>query len=414
MRNRRPLVIGAIVVIVLIVAVVLVISQNQNAPPKSVAIAMSINDRESFGAGMEYAARLAWEEHNGMAGNLPVELLVYRLSDPAVNPDNLNPFSREIEISIVERVIDNPNVVAYIGPVTSGQAIATIPLTNAAGLAQISVSASWPGLTLAGFGAGEPGIYYPTGQRNFFRVTSNDSLQGVVATAWAYDLGFREVYLLGDDTRYSIGLAGVFEANAADAGIEIVGKETYDSTVLPPVGVDEIIARVIASGADLLYFPVGSDSQPYRRDIIIGLRAAAPEIAIMGGDAFANSDFDGEIPVDALEGVWATDIAVPASALSSDAATALTARYEADLGTPLTSSFATGGYEVVNMLFAAIQQAETKDRAGVLTALHNIEYSGVYGTWHFDANGDMSPATIAGFQVLDGEWTFLTTLTTER
>jgi hypothetical protein len=36
---------------------------------------------------------------------------------------------------------------------------------NCAGVVQISPSAMWPGSTKPGFAQGEPGIFYPTGQR---------------------------------------------------------------------------------------------------------------------------------------------------------------------------------------------------------------------------------------------------------
>jgi branched-chain amino acid transport system substrate-binding protein len=35
------------------------------------------------------------------------------------------------------------------------------------------------------------------------------------------------------------------------------------------------------------------------------------------------------------------------------------------------------------------------------------DYSGVLGTWTFDANGDTTLSAVSGWQIQGGEWTFL-------
>ena len=52
-------------------------------------------------------------------------------------------------------------------------------------------------------------------------------------------------------------------------------------------------------------------------------------------------------------------------------------------------------------------RAKEPTRANVLEQLRQIEYTGIYGTWHFDENGDITPASISGRQVQNGDWTMV-------
>ena len=75
----------------------------------------------------------------------------------------------------------DPNIMVYIGHFNSGAAKITIPVLNQVGLVMISPANTYPGLTKPGKGEpGEPGVYYPTGVRNYTRVVPADDLQGAV------------------------------------------------------------------------------------------------------------------------------------------------------------------------------------------------------------------------------------------
>jgi len=86
-------------------------------------------------------------------------------------------------------------------------------------LLQISSSATWPGLTKPGFAQGEPGIFYPTGQRTFFRTTPTDDAQATAAALWARSLGLRTFYVLDDGEAYGAGIANLFSRYAQQIGL---------------------------------------------------------------------------------------------------------------------------------------------------------------------------------------------------
>lgn len=159
---------------------------------------------------IEQAIQLAVDEHRGTIGMPNIEY--HPLSD---SDDETGEWSREQELANAQQAANDPSVIAYIGPYNSGAAMVSIPVTNRAGLLHISPVATWPGLTQGGYNPGEPGIYYPTGARNFISMMPDDSLQAKVAALWANMLDVERVTLLTDGSTYSSGLANSFEQHAA-------------------------------------------------------------------------------------------------------------------------------------------------------------------------------------------------------
>src|SRR5262245_56422281 len=53
----------------------------------------------------------------------------------------------EKELATAKEAVEDKDVMAYIGPYNSGAAKVSMPILNAAGLVQITPSATWPGLT---------------------------------------------------------------------------------------------------------------------------------------------------------------------------------------------------------------------------------------------------------------------------
>ena len=138
------------------------------------------------------AVQLAVEERGGEVAGLSIELVV--LDDGT----KTGQWDADLEAANARKAIADPQVVAYIGPLNSGAAKVSIPITNQAGLVHISPANTWPGLTKVGFAPGEPGIFYPTGRRTYFRTCPTDEYQAPAAARWAESWGFRSVFILDD------------------------------------------------------------------------------------------------------------------------------------------------------------------------------------------------------------------------
>ncbi len=93
-------------------------------------------------------------------------------------------------------------LVAVIGTYSSYCAEAEIPILNRAPggpLAMVSPSNTGPGLTRGGplaEGRGQPGVFYPTGRRNYFRVVAREDGQGIAHALLARRLGLKRVAVL--------------------------------------------------------------------------------------------------------------------------------------------------------------------------------------------------------------------------
>jgi branched-chain amino acid transport system substrate-binding protein len=89
-------------------------------------------------------------------------------------------------------------------------------------------------------------------------------------------------------------------------------------------------------------------------------------------------------------------------------AAALWARYQGEA----PESFSSYGYDAGLAVIAALKNARTPDRAGVLAGLQGVSaLDGVNGTYVFDRNGDnASPRSVSGSVVQNGSFSFVRAL----
>src|SRR3954470_11342064 len=89
------------------------------------------------------------------------------------------------------RAAQDRHAIAYIGEFNSGASQVALPILNEAGLAMISPSNTYNGLTKGGPGTqrGEPRKFYPTNQRTYFRLLPNNTVQAAALTTAMRDRG---------------------------------------------------------------------------------------------------------------------------------------------------------------------------------------------------------------------------------
>lgn len=369
------------------------------AAPNTVKVAVSLPLGLEIGKDMLNGVQLALDQANGQAGNINVELQVFDTSDP-----NGSPVSPEFEQDAATQAAADEAVVAYLGPAGSDQARQSMPILNQAGIVQVSPSVTWPGLTKPGFGPGEPGVYYPTGRRHFFRVIPSDDIQGNVAANWASSLGFESVYILDDSSTYGQGVAGIFTVATQDLGLEIMAVDSYDATVpQSPEELQAIANRIAEAQPDLLYF--GGTTEQVNFELVGIIRQANPELPIMVPDGLVQAELITTNPVDLIQGIYGTSVIIPVGQLAS--AADFSAAYQNEYNKK-PDPFVLSSYEAMKVILAAIEQANSPTRQDVLTAVAELgEFSGVLGTWSFDANGDISLTRISGMQIQNDSWEFV-------
>ena len=365
--------------------------------PQQVKVAVSVPLGLEIGHDMLHAAQLALDEAGGQVGDVKVALLVFDTSDP-----DGSPISPEWEQDVATLASGDKAIVAYLGPPTSDQARASMAVLNEASIVQLSQAATWPGLTKPGFGPGEPGKYYPTGRRHFFRLVPSDEVQGEVAARWADWLHFRSVYVIDDGTAYGRGVAGIFELGARDLGIEVLVVDSFDGGSASPEALEGIAMRVADEQPELLF--LGSSLGAGGEGLIAALRGLDPDVQIMVPDGMVQDQLITDLGAELVEGIYGTNVAVPAERLES--ASRFRERYQAAYAKE-PPPYAVTTYEAMQVLLHAIERAERPTREGVLAAVSDMEeFYGVLGRWQFDARGDISLTTISGMQIQDGAWTF--------
>jgi ABC-type branched-subunit amino acid transport system substrate-binding protein len=113
-------------------------------------------------------------------------------------------------------------------------------------------------------------------------------------------------------------------------------------------------------------------------------------VQMFGGDGVKSTEFAAEAGGAAnAKGVLCT---IGAFGTADPNTLPLYAKFKADYKT-LTgkdpSTYAEGNYDAVGTLVAAMEQAGSIDHAAVVSALHSITYTGILGTYGFNADGDI-------------------------
>jgi len=367
--------------------------------PKIVKVAISLPLGLDIGKSMLNAAQLALKNAGGKAGNITVELISYDISDP-----NGSPMSADFEEKNANAAVQDTTIVGYIGPVVSSGS-KSIPILNQASIAQITPSATWPGLTKPGYGPGEPGIYYPTGKQTLFRTVPSDEQQAAAAARWCIQLGFKNAFIVIGDDAYGNGLAGIFDITAGDEGLNILGKKTYKTdTKLTTDDLQALATRVLASQADVIYVAGSNGSNGV--EVVQALRQMNPTVVIMGPDGLAQDDLIKALGTEMASNIYGTTVALPVDKLGTPGADKFLKDFQAAYG-KAPSAYEAATYESMNVMLDAIGKAKEPTREGVLQAMQNLgDYSGIFGTWHFDPQGDISVTGISGLQVQNGTWVF--------
>lgn len=277
--------------------------------------------------------------------------------------------------------VADPDVLAFVATLDADAAPHSIPITNQAGLLQISPCNTYPGLTRP-FDPGEPDKYYPTGRRSYLRTALPDDLQGSFAAHWAKELGAEAAVVLHDTEPFGRGVALPFADRCSELGIDVVGE---------PIGIvpkqeeyAELAEQVAASGADLVFYGgiIQNGAGPLWRDI----RTAAPKATMMGSDALFEEAFVADAGEHA-EGTCITFGSVPPAMLQGPGK-AFFHRYVERFGKE-PESYAASSYDAMGVVLEAIEQVGSPDRAAVVEAAFGTrDFPGLQGRFSFDANGD--------------------------
>ncbi|MGI8423786.1 MAG: branched-chain amino acid ABC transporter substrate-binding protein [Chloroflexota bacterium] len=328
--------------------------------------------------------RMAIEEASRMAGSFFVEFEAWDDATAAAGE-----WDAAKVAELANRAASDPNIMVYIGHFNSGAAKISIPVLNSVGLVMISPANTYPGLTKPGKGErGEPDIYYPSGFRNYTRVIPADDLQGAVGAAWAKTLNASTAYIIDDTELYGKGIADVFANTCPKIGIRVVGRDGIDGRA---ADYRAVATKIRAANPDVIYY--GGITQNNAGTLLKDIRGAGVNKHFIGPDGIKEKAFLDDAGEDA-EGVWSTFGGVPPSAYQGELADWKKRYHDFAGGEP--EPYAIYGYEAAKVALDAIARAGVRDRNVVRDAVFATQnFTGLLGTWSFDANGDTSNTTMS-------------------
>jgi branched-chain amino acid transport system substrate-binding protein len=351
----------------------------------------------SIGIPTQNGAVLAVEEanKNGFAGGkfkLDTSLLddaVQGKHDPAQGAQNVKTF------------IADSSVLAMVGPFNSNVAKSEIPLSNDAGLVQISPSNTNDGLTI-GDDAKKLRTAHPD-TNSYFRVCTRDAKQGsALAQVAAQRLNLKKVFVIDDNETYGKGLADVFDASFRQLGGTVLGHEHITAN---QQDFKALLTKVKSQNPDAVFFGGNTSTGGglIRRQMAdVGMA----NIPFLGGDGISDPEFEKQAG-DAANGSYMTTAAPDAARLPSAKAfvDAYKARFKSDVGPYSANAYAAAKIEI-----AAIEKA-INDNGGKMPTradvLKNVaatkDFDSPIGKIGFDANGDTTAPILSLYKVQGGK-----------
>jgi branched-chain amino acid transport system substrate-binding protein len=334
------------------------------------------------------AVLYAIEEANakGGAGGYMLKSLV--LDDASTTTGQYDP---AIAATNARKMINDPSLMACVGPLNSGSAKAVVPVLSQAGLTTISGSATNPDLTNPKFAS----LYRLSGKPVFFRTVTTDAYQGPeLANYFAEVLKVTKMIVLDDGGAYGVGMADAFAARAKEKSIDVAIRDRLD-----PLNADytAILTRAKSVGVNGLY---------YGGDPLAGAKVAKQSYDILrnipkgGGDGVHTPDMLTSSGTPAIEGWYATSAA--AHVLEQPAVQAWAKDYKAKMKqepADYTITYYDAALVVIDAIARVAKSGKPMTRDNVRDAIAATKLSTLQGEIQFDPNGDTLSKVVSIYQV---------------
>jgi branched-chain amino acid transport system substrate-binding protein len=317
----------------------------------------------------------------------------------------------------ITELAGDSSVLGVVGPFNSSVALAELPISNKANLAQISPSNTNPGLTIPG---SNPDIntasLKPTGVTTYFRVCTTDIGQGKADAQEAYQtLGTKKAYVFDDQETYGKGLADQFIKFYQAAGGAIAKRVSL------PGDTKDFSTQLTEAknlGVDVIFFGgTSSNGGGIIKKQMAG--AGLTSVKYVGGDGIVDSEFFTQAGSGA-EGAYGSVAAPDPTKLTSAAqfVTDYKAAYNSEPG-----AYSANAYDAMNVLLQAVKKSITDNGGKLLTSstafreavrknVAATSWDGAIGHTTFDANGDTSNVLLTIFVAQGGKWVYSSTVKT--
>ncbi len=341
----------------------------------------------------------------------------YTLSVSHFNYEGASGPDTTIGATDATQIVSNSNIMGVVGPFNSGIAVATMPITNAAGLTMISPTNTNPGLTKQQYAAAN-GINFsrlhPAGKPDaYFRVCGTDDVQGRVDgdVALGAPINAKTAFVTDDESVYGKGLAAQFTTEFTAKGGKIIGTAEITATQIS--NAPQLASTIANANPDVVFYG-GVTSQgggAIKKDLV----SKGYTKPLVGGDGIADDPAWLTTAGSGANGTYGTVAAPGLTTLTSSAASAFKSAYTTFVaGKPNNTliPYSVLAYDAANIEITAIKNLITAGtavtRANVRAQVAGINYTGLSGDITFDANGDNSGSkAYSVYVVSNNQWSFL-------
>ncbi len=290
---------------------------------------------------------------------------------------------------VAQRLANDPDVVAVIGHLQSYVSVPASAIYDLSGLLMIAPTATDPELTARG---------YP----RVFRATFTDTEVGRQMAEYAAREGYERVGIYYIRSDYGRNLANAFEERAADLGLTIPVRQSYEPGDADASDNFRPVLRGWAElGLDAVFL---AGEVPSAARAIVAAREEGLTVPIIGGDAMSSGELI-SVAGDAADGT------VVATAFHADEPRAEVRRFTDAFERRYTVAPDAGsalGYDVIRLLADGMKRAGTVLPDSVARALHSMhDWRGVTGAFTFDSMGNLVGRPIAKMVVRGGAFEYL-------
>lgn len=184
--------------------------------------------RADAGHDVADGARLALADADGKAGGVAIDLEV--LSDATGGG-----WDAAATGANARAATEDTTTIAYVGELDSGASRTSIPITNRAGILQVSPGAGAADLTSDSPASGDAPAVQESGHRTFGRVIPSDRDQGEAAGVWMADSGISSVLVDSDGSAYADSLVDGLDAAPSPPEV-VTGRDPADAVYIAAEG----------------------------------------------------------------------------------------------------------------------------------------------------------------------------------
>ena len=299
----------------------------------------------------------------------------------------------------VTQFVNDPSVIAIVGPYNSNVAAAEIPITNAAGLVQCSPANTSPTLTKPSYGALDLRKTNPT-KIAYVRVATTDDIQGAAGADIAFNtVKAKNAFVVDDTETYGKGLADQFVKTFTSLGGTVIGGSSHGVGKAQQGDFTALLTQAKAANPDYVFFGgvTTTGGGLLRKQMVTQGMGSIPfggGDGIVDGSAATSGSFLNVAGDQGDVGTYGTVAATHDIPDPTGFATKYKAAYNTEPG-----SYSAASYACTQLILQALKSVGN-DRAKVRAYIANpsTTFDTVLGSFHFDENGDTSQHIISDYQ----------------